>query len=117
MMRGVRVARQQIEHFLPIPDASGLDLMAEHGLGIWIVKPLVEPELRIASRRANRPASEALGHFNDILLRISAIDAQGVQFHQFPAIVFVKAASLLLLLITGDPLRHAAVPTHGATGA
>ena len=112
MMRGVRIARQQVENLLTILDAAAVNPVAQHRLGIGIVQPLVKPELRRALRRANRPAGEALGYLEHVLLSIAGIDAQGMQFHQLAAVIFVEAAVLILLslrlpLRPGIRARHA----------
>ena len=56
---------------------------------------LVEFEIAAAPRIANGPAGEAAGHFGYVLLGVSAIDAEGVQFHQLAAVVFIQALAIL----------------------
>ena len=54
--------------------------------------PVVVIKSAALLRVANGPAGEAARHFGDILLRIPAIDAQCVQLHQLPRVVFIKPA-------------------------
>ena len=93
------------------------NLMTEHDLFAIVVRARIEKEFaRIraqtvgqaavrdclgrgagATRGKDRPTREAARDFLHVLLGIAAIDAQRVQLHQFARVVFVDAASLLLL--------------------
>jgi len=50
----------------------------------------IELELSVASGIEDRPASETTGHRDDVVLGIATIDAEGVQFEQFAAVVLVQ---------------------------
>ena len=82
--------------FSPSLDAAaGGDLDAEDGFVAVIVHALVEDEGAAALRLQDGPAGEAAGDFGDIVLGVAAIDAEGVEFEQFAAVVFVEAARAL----------------------
>ena len=38
------------------------------------------------------PSGKDFGDFGDVALRVAAVDAEGVQFQQLAAVVFVQAA-------------------------
>src|SRR5690348_9946394 len=69
--------------------------MAHHDFFPVRVNPIVEEELGFFARRTNSPACENLSHVDDVLLRVSGIDADGVEFHHFAAVVLVQATVLL----------------------
>ncbi len=48
-----------------------------------------------------RPAGEAARDFLHIFLRVTAVDAEGVEFHDFARVIFVDAADLLRLVVDG----------------
>ena len=91
------MAGHEIEHLFAVADAAaGRNPDAEHGLFAVIVDAAVEDELAAALRLQNGPAGEAARGFGNVLLRVAAIHAEGVQFQQFAAVVFVQAARALL---------------------
>ena len=47
-------------------------------------------------RREDRPARETARNFLHVLLRVTAINAERVQFHQFARVVFIDAAPSVL---------------------
>ena len=51
-----------------------------------------------AARSNDGPTREAARDFLHVLLRVTAVDAEGMQLHQLACVIFVDAASLLLLL-------------------
>ena len=59
--------------------------LAENVLGILVVLPGSEMESANEGRglvdTIDRPAGKSPGHFYDILLGVTAVDADGVQFH------------------------------------
>ena len=99
VMRRVRIASEQGKDLFAIPHPAGIDPVPQYHLWIRVMQTLVEPELRVALRLPNGPPGEAARHFDHVLLRISAIDAQRMQFHQLAAVVFIQAAFLFLALI------------------
>src|SRR5437879_13888480 len=89
-----------------------MDLMPDHHLRIGVMQPVAKPELRVALWLPNGPAGEAARHFDDVLLRISAIDAERMKLHQLAAVIFVQAALLPFRLVRirggrGERPRHA----------
>src|ERR1041385_5057618 len=68
--------------------------MSKHGLWLGIMNPVIEPEFRLALRRANRPTRKASRHFDHVLLGVSAVHAERVQFHQLAAVIFVESPVL-----------------------
>ena len=46
----------------------------------------------IATRVGDRPSGEAFCDLDDVLLRVAAVDAERVQFHQLAGVVLVDAA-------------------------
>ena len=64
----------------------------------FIVHAVVVEEIAALLRGADGPAGEAARYFGHILLRVAAVDTQGVQFHQFAAVVFIQSTRMLVLL-------------------
>ena len=88
--------RQNIEHHLSVfHAAAGGNLHAQHGLLAFVVNAIVVNEFAATVRLSDGPPGETAGYFDDVLLRVSAIDAQSVQLHQLARVVFVQAARLL----------------------
>ena len=71
----------------------GRDGRIQHSLGGLIVIRVVVAECPFKHARAgtlpNRPAGETQRHLPDVRLRVAAIHAQRVQFHQFACVVLV----------------------------
>ena len=51
----------------------------------------------VTTRVGDGPAGKAFGDLDDVLLRITAIDAERMELHQFAGVIFVDPASLALL--------------------
>src|SRR5215813_1207082 len=113
-----RVVDQQVADFFAVLHAASMDFLAKNELRAGIVKAIVEFEFGMLARFLDSPSGEAAGHFGNIFLGITAIDAEGVKLHEFAAIVFVQAAFLFLVWI-GRWHRPRVWPTaHGlAKGA
>ena len=98
---------QNVEHFQAILDAAARgDFHAEHDFLTVIVESFIEIEATAPLRLANGPAGEAARHFGNILLRVAAIDAEGMQFHQLARVIFIETASRFWFLTAH--IRHAA---------
>src|SRR5207302_585181 len=65
----------------------------------------LRPEDELAGTWIHCPAGEGARDFDDILLRVAAIDAQGVQLHQLPRVILIETAWAPLCLD-----RHSAWP-------
>src|ERR1022692_1983068 len=70
---------------------------------------LADLKIRLLIFGANRPARETARHFHDILLRVAAVDAQGVQLQQFTRVIFVWLFRHVLAAV--DPPVE--IPKHG----
>ena len=70
--------REHVDHLLAILHSTRVDFLAKHVFRIGIVQSVVELEIRVHARPVNRPAGEAPRHFGDVLLRVAAVDAEGV---------------------------------------
>src|SRR5271155_3672095 len=69
--------------------------MSEDEFVSGLVHAGLEAEVAAFFRRIEGPSGEDFGHFGDVFLRVAAVYAERVQFHQFAAVVFVEAAGLL----------------------
>src|SRR5215216_3829334 len=66
---------------------------------------------QLRPRRRDRPTGEGSCNVDDVLLRVAAVDSEGVQLEQLATVVFVQApASLLCRLL----LRRVAASTTAA---
>src|SRR5258708_5155934 len=114
--------RDDIQNHQAIFDsAAGRNLVAEHNLFAVVVHGRSENELTgvvprvsshqsgcsraTAARLKDGPTGEATRYFLHVLLRVSAINTERMQLHQFARVVFINAASLLLLLLRSLLLR------------
>ena len=74
--------RQDVDDHLAVFDAAaGGNFMAEHHLFAVVMHKRAEDEVAAAARLHDRPAGEAARHFLNVLLRVTAFDAERVQFH------------------------------------
>ena len=106
-MSGGRAAREDVQNFDSVFHAvPAFDLVPEHDLLAEIVHGRLEDEPAALLRPVNRPAGQTARHFDDVLLRVAAVHAQGVQLHQFPGVILVQAAPV-------DFLRLARALGHG----
>src|SRR6266436_3480537 len=107
--------RHDIQHHQAILDpATSGNLVTEDDFFAVVVHPGSENEFtgvvtRIPSHQSSRgcapaarlkdsPAGKATRDFLHVLLRVSAIDAARVQFHQLTRVILIDAAGSLLLL-------------------
>ncbi len=88
------IVRQQVQHFQSFLLAVLLYAMSEDDLVAGLVHARLEAEVAAFYRLLDCPPGEYLGHFGDVFLRVAAVDAERVQFHQLAAVVFVQAAGL-----------------------
>src|ERR1700736_2878310 len=96
-MRGVGIARQNIQHFFAVLHAAAMNLMAKNGLRALVVQAVIKEKHRIAPRLLDCPSGKSFRDVDDVFLRVSAIYAECVKLHQFAAVVLVQAALLFLL--------------------
>ena len=104
-VRGLRAGGQPVQQLQPFALALRFDLVPEHELGSRLVHARIELEASAFRRFVDGPSGKHLRGFGDVALRVAAIHAQGVQFQQFPSVIFVQATGTLARL---RPLRRAA---------
>ena len=98
-MRSLRAGRQDVQHFLALVLALGLDVMSQNKLGAGLVHARLELETQSLVGLFDRPAREDFGDFGDVLLGVATVYAQGVQFQQLAAVIFIQPAGLLSLCV------------------
>src|SRR5437667_11768791 len=97
-MRGGRPMREDMNHPLAFFDAAaGREMNAENSLCSDVMQRRAEDEA--ARALIDRPAGEHPRKLRDVLLRVSAVDAECVELHDFASVVFVEAATLLILIL------------------
>ena len=93
VVRGRRMRREHVEHALALVLAvSGREALAEDDLLARVVHLRPEDEPAALLRTIDGPAGQRARHFDDVFLRVAAVDAERVQFHQLAAVVLVQAA-------------------------
>ena len=93
VMRGARMARDNVEHLLAILDAAaGGERMAQHHFlaGVVHQRHKVEATLCLAGA-LQCPAGQRARHIDHIGLCVAAIHAQGVQFEQLTPVVLIES--------------------------
>ena len=101
-----RMPREQVEDGVAVALAAArLDALAQHDLLAIVVPARIEVESAAEPRVGDRPARERPRNFLHILLRVAAVDAERVQFHQLARVVLVDAPAALLR-------RHRRVAGH-----
>ena len=100
------LTREKLEQ----PDAFVLPVIVERepkdALGSVIVRPIAEHESCAAFRRLDAPTRENPGDLDDVLLRVAAVDAEGVQLQQLARVILVDAGRLA----SPPLLRHFVLP-------
>ena len=91
---------QHFQSFFAVFFATIIEGPAHHDFFALAVNLFVKKELGIFARFVNGPAGQTFGHLNYVLLGITAIDADRVQFHHFTAVVLVQ--STILFVFGGD---------------
>src|SRR5580698_11096387 len=84
--------------------------MPEHELVSGFMHALLERETTSLARLLQCPSREHPRYFGHIFLGVTASYSQGVQFHQFAAVVFVQAAALSLGLVDGTVAPGSLLP-------
>ena len=91
--------RTHLERLHTFTLATFFELFSEHDFFARLVPALVKLEFAALLRFFDRPAGENFGEFGDIFLRVAAINAQRVEFHDLSRIVLVESAGTLGLLL------------------
>src|SRR5262245_19227057 len=117
-LRRRRMMSKDVEHFKSVVDTARRDLVPQDDLLAVVMRARVEEEgarrspCGFATQRVHRPAiccpparlkdgpaGETARDFLHVLLSVTTVDAESVQLHQLASVVFVYAASRLLLLL------------------
>src|SRR5262249_44177836 len=86
-----RVLSQEIDDAKTVfHSSSRWDAIAKHDLLAGIMDPRLKIETAFTPRLANCPAGQATGYLLDVALRVTAINAKCVQFHQLTGVVFIE---------------------------
>ncbi len=88
-----------------VHSAAGGNYVAKDDLLAFVVDAVAVFEVAALGGVGDGPAGEAAGDFDDVFLGIAAVDAEGMKFEEFAAVVFVEAA-----------LRFAVVPGSSRSG-
>ncbi len=86
------LAGEHFQGFFAVFFAAVVEGAAHHDFLAFAVNFFVEKEFGIFARLVNGPARQALGHLNHVLLGVAGVHADGVEFHHFPAVIFIQAA-------------------------
>src|SRR5438093_12148258 len=96
-MGGRGVMGQKVEDLQSIVHtAARRNPIAQDRFLTGIVNPWLEIELRFALQPSNSPASEATRDFLHVFLRVTAVDAQRVEFHQLARVLLVETVSSII---------------------
>ena len=95
---GAWMTYQQLNHLFGVFHSAGMNLFSKDQLGVGIVDAFVKFELWIFARLFNGPSGEAASNFADVFLGIPSVNAEGVKFHQFAAVILVQATFLFFLV-------------------
>src|SRR5271170_1351269 len=69
--------------------------MPEYKLGPGFVHSRIELEATALGGLVDGPSGKNFGHLGDILLRVAAVDAQGMEFEQLASVIFVQTIAAL----------------------
>src|SRR6185295_2521047 len=92
-LRGGRMACQKIDDLNTVVHAAERDPPPQHDFLARIVQAWLETKLGIAARPQKRPAGKAARDFTHVLLRVAAIDAKSMKFHQLASVIFIEPAA------------------------
>src|SRR5258708_742208 len=109
-MRRLRTRRQPVKQLPAFVFALGLDAVPQNELGSRLMHARIVAETSTLERSIDGPASEHLGDFRDVALRVAAVHAERVQFQQLASVIFVQTAVLFALRVwvwSGETTREA----------
>jgi hypothetical protein len=87
------VSRDDVEHLLAVLHAaSGGEPLPKHDFLAGVMHRGPKDEAPTAARLFQRPARECARHVVNVLLRVSAVDAEGVKLEELARIVLVETA-------------------------
>src|SRR5712671_2727224 len=94
-MRGGRTLRENVEHIFRIFfSAAGREPVAEDDFVAGVMDLGTEDESAALCGRFNRPPGERARDVNDVLLRVSTIDAERVELEQLASVILVQPWTL-----------------------
>ena len=93
-MRGLWLRGEPFERTLAFGVAVFLHVLAEPIDRAGLMLARIEDESAALLWLVDGPAGHDFGEIGDVGLRVSAIDADSVEFHDFAAVIFVEAALL-----------------------
>src|SRR6185312_8216166 len=93
-----RMMREHLQRLHTFLLAILLEFLAQHDLCTGLVHALFKLEFTALLRLLDGPSGEHLCELGHILLRVSAIYAEGVQLHDLARVVFVQPAATLVFL-------------------
>src|ERR1051326_4697905 len=105
--------RQHVQHLLAFFFTMLTDLAPQDIFIARLMCALIEPEAAAKLRFFNAPARENFGQFCNVFLRIAAVYAERVQFHDFSRVVFIQSARTVFGLRSRT--RKAPMPTSVAS--
>src|SRR5439155_21207430 len=89
---------EKMQHFASFFFAVGFDAMSENDLVAGLVHTLLERKAALLGLLQS-PSSENSRDLSDILLSVSAVYPERVQFHQLAPVVLIQAAAPSLGLL------------------
>src|SRR5262245_7988176 len=106
-MRGLWASTEHVEHLKTFVFAIFFDCCSQNDFVAGFMFFGVEEKASAQLRLLESPAGKYPRNFGHIVLRITAIDAQGMQLHQLTGVVFIQ--SFLLLRFNTGLWRFATV--------
>src|SRR4051794_14479333 len=91
--------RKHLQRFHAFALATFFELLPEHDFFARLVPALIELEFPTLLRLLDGPPGEDLRQFGYVLLRVAAVDAQRVKFHNLARVIFIQSAGTLRLLL------------------
>ncbi len=90
-MRRDRAIRKQMQNLHAFRLAVEGELMPQGDFLSGLVTARVKGVISALVGPLNVPAGKDLRHLGDVALRVSAVDAEGVEFHQLARVVFIES--------------------------
>ena len=104
---------EDVEHLLAVLDtAAGAERVSQHRLACSVVQLLAKRVKARIGRPAGRPARERARDLDHVVLRVAAVDAEGVQLEQLAPVVLVQPPARAEMIVEveqhGRAVRHRA---------
>src|SRR4051812_11582129 len=98
-MRGCGMMGEHLQRFHAFALAALFELLPEHDLLARLMPALIEFEFSTLLRLLDGPSGKHLRQFGYVLLRVAAVNAQRMEFHNLACVVFIQSAGTLCLLL------------------